>query len=97
MTINVLIPLQRSEYEDLCLNEECMIKIVKTDDGSTASNEALSIAGHVPSSSVSVIILRNFNYYFVFITFFVFFYWQFLVRTPSSREEVEKHIWMGKN
>lgn len=55
MTIIVLNQLQRSEYEDLCLNEDCVIK-VKTDDGSTESNEALSIAGHVPSSSVSIII-----------------------------------------
>lgn len=57
----VLHSLQRSEYVDACLNEECMIKIVKTVDDSTGSNEALSVAGHVPSSSVSIIIfLRTF-------------------------------------
>lgn len=46
--------LQRSEYEDVCLNEECMVKIVKVENGSTGSNEALSKSTHTPSSSVNI-------------------------------------------
>lgn len=49
----VLWALQRSEYEDVCLNEECIVKIEETEDH-TGSNEAISKSGHVPSSSVNI-------------------------------------------
>lgn len=51
----LLYILQHSEYENMCLNEECMEKIISTDDDdSPASTVAeVSKSGHLSSSSVN--------------------------------------------